>query len=72
MSRDQPPGSYACRLCSASLLDKRALVEHLKSDHEPLETISYAAITMIDEQTRDESALEFHRRFAKLRQVIGE
>lgn len=65
-------GLYRCKLCFMDLLDRASLVEHLKADHEPLELISYAAITMTSEQDRDASALEFNRRFQSLKKIIGE
>jgi hypothetical protein len=55
-----------------TLMDRQALIEHLKAEHEPLEVISYAAITMTDEQDRDASAVEFNRRFQGLKRMIGE
>lgn len=61
---------FACKLCRMDLLDRVSLIEHLKTAHEPLEVVSYAAVTMMDEQTRDAAALEFHRRFEGLKRVI--
>lgn len=66
------PELFTCRLCSMSLLDRNSLIEHLKTEHEPLELISFAAVTMIDEQERDASSLEFNRRFQGLKKIIGE
>ena len=63
---------YTCKLCRLGLPDRPTLIEHLKEEHEPIEIISYAAITMTDEQDRDASAVEFNRRFVGLKKVIGE
>jgi len=63
---------YRCKLCLAKVPDRPSLIEHLKEEHEPIEIMSYAAITMTDEQDRDESAVEFNRRFVGLKKVIGE
>jgi len=63
---------YRCKLCGMDLMDKASLVEHLKNDHEPIEIISFAAITMSDEQDRDSSAMEFNQRFQSLKKIIGE
>ena len=65
-------GLLACKLCGAGLAERSDLIEHLKADHEPLEIISFAAITMMDEQNWDASAVEFHRRFLGLKRIIGE
>jgi hypothetical protein len=63
---------YVCKLCRMEMPDRPSLIEHLKEDHEPIEILSYAAITMTDEQDRDASALEFNRRFQGLKKIIGE
>ena len=65
-------GLYRCGLCHQDMLDRLALIEHLKSEHEPIEVISFAAVTMTDEQDRDASAKEFNRRFQGLKRIIGE
>lgn len=72
MDRANLADLFSCRLCGVRLMERNALIEHLKADHEPLEIISFAAITMIDEQSRDASALEFNRRFSGLKRIIGE
>ena len=64
------PSLYACKLCRMDLMDRAALIEHLRSVHEPLEIVSYAAVTMMDDQSRDTAALEFHRRFEGLKRII--
>jgi len=61
---------FACKLCRMDLLDRPSLIEHLKTAHEPLEIVSYAAVTMMDEQARDSAAQEFHRRFEGLKRII--
>jgi hypothetical protein len=66
------PGLYACKLCRMDLMDRASLVEHLRTVHEPLEIVSYAAVTMADEQARDAAALDFHRRFEGLKRIIDE
>jgi hypothetical protein len=63
---------FACKLCRLDLLDRASLIDHLKTAHEPLEIVSYAAVTMMDEQSRDNAAAEFHRRFEGLKRIIGE
>ena len=63
---------YTCKLCQAHVPDRPSLIEHLKEEHEPIEIMSYAAITMTDEQDRDASAVEFNRRFQGLKKIIGE
>lgn len=68
----QPPNLFVCKLCGMDLLDRASLIDHLRTAHEPLEMVSYAAVTMMDEQSRDSSALEFHRRFEGLRRIINE
>ena len=66
------PTLYACKLCRMDLLDRASLVEHLRTSHEPLEIVSYAAVTMRDDQARDTAAVEFHRRFEGLKRIIDE
>lgn len=63
--------TYSCSLCSSSVGGREAFVQHLKDEHEPLEIISFAAVTMMDEQNRDAAAVEFNRRFVKLRKIIS-
>jgi len=50
---------------------RELLIQHLRDEHEPLEVISFAAVTMMDEQNRDAAALEFNHRFEKLRKIIA-
>lgn len=64
-------GLYECKLCTVHFFDRNELIEHLKTEHEPLEIVSFAAVTMIDEEDRDASAAEFHRRFLGLKRIIG-
>lgn len=62
---------YKCKLCASGVSGREELVQHLKDEHEYLEVISFATVTMLDEQRRDASALEFSRRFRKLREIIS-
>jgi hypothetical protein len=63
---------YTCKLCSRDNLDREAFINHLKADHEPLEMVSFAAVTITDEQDRDAAAVEFNHRFQGLKRIIGE
>ena len=72
MDRANLVNLFSCRLCGVGPVERNELIEHLKADHEPLEIISFAAITMIDEESRNASALEFNRRFSGLKRIIGE
>ncbi|MDV3244489.1 MAG: C2H2-type zinc finger protein [Nitrososphaerales archaeon] len=72
MTPGRESGLYECKLCTVNFLDKNALIEHLKTEHEALEIISFAAVTMIDEEDRDASAAEFNRRFQGLTRIVGE
>jgi hypothetical protein len=49
----ETPEKYYCRICQEKVIDKAALVEHLREEHEILEALSYAASTMITEEDRD-------------------
>jgi hypothetical protein len=71
MDSYRDPLSYSCKFCGKGMLDRNSLIEHLKT-HEPLEILSYVAVTMMDEQNRDVTALELHRRFEGLKRAIGE
>jgi|GEM_PF-2739082 tRNA U54 and U55 pseudouridine synthase Pus10 len=48
---NEMPETHSCRICLKSFYDKADLVEHLRADHEPLEVESYAATTMMMEET---------------------
>ena len=48
------------------------LIEHLRSDHEPLEPVSYAVSVMIEQQRKDEVAKDFHRMFEDIEKGIKE
>lgn len=60
-----------CQICLKAFEGKTALVEHLRTDHEPLEVISYAATTMVLEQNRDAIAREFHRQFESIKKELA-
>jgi hypothetical protein len=61
------PEAYDCRICLKGFYDKTALVEHLRTDHEPLEVASYAATTMMVEDDRDKNARDHFRQFERIR-----
>jgi hypothetical protein len=42
----------------------------MRTDHELLEVASFAANVMIQEEERDKSAREFHRRFDHLKKEL--
>jgi len=60
-----------CQICLKPFEGKTTLVEHLRTDHEPLEIISYAATTMVLEQNRDAIAREFHRQFESIKKELA-
>jgi len=61
---------YYCRICQRQVEGKTALVEHLRTDHEMLEIVSYASTTMVQEQERDRVAMEFHRQFEHIKKEL--
>ena len=70
---DKGGPKYSCLICLKPFEGKTSLVEHLRTDHEPLEVISYVATTMMLEQDRDAIAREFHKQFESIkRELAGE
>ena len=64
---------YECKICLKEFRDKSALIEHLRTEHEVLEIVSYAATTMISEQERDRIAMEYYRQLEQIkRELRGE
>lgn len=61
---------YICRICMAQLDGKTGLIEHLRTEHETLEVVSYAATTMVQEQDRDRVAMDFHRQFEQIKKEL--
>ena len=70
-SRDSLGQPYLCAICERSLGDRTELIEHLRSEHEILEVASYAAATMADDQERDRTAMDYHRRFELLKKELS-
>jgi len=60
-----------CAICEKNLTDRTELIEHLRSEHEVLEVASYAAATMADDQDRDRTATDYHRRFERLKKELS-
>jgi hypothetical protein len=67
---NEQPEMYHCRICLKGFPDKIALVEHLRTDHEPLEVASYAATTITMEEDRDSVAREFFRQLERIRSEL--
>jgi len=68
---EKSEAKVVCQICMKPFEDKVTLVEHLRTDHEPLEVISYAATTMVLEQNRDAIAREFHRQFESIKKELA-
>jgi hypothetical protein len=63
---------YHCGICTTELSDMNSLVEHLRTGHEIIEIVSYAATTMSQDQERDKIAKESHRQFEQIkRELVG-
>jgi hypothetical protein len=54
----------------AQLDGKSVLIEHLRTEHEALEVVSYAATTMVQDQERDKVATDFHRQFEHIKKEL--
>jgi len=63
-------GIYICRVCLAQVDGKTGLIEHLRTEHEVLEVVSYAATTMVQDQDRDKIAMDFHRQFEQIKKEL--
>ncbi len=61
---------YECKICLRGLSDKTSLIEHLRTEHEVLEIIAYAATTMINEQERDRIAMEYYRQLEHIKKEL--
>jgi len=61
---------YECRICLKEFQGKSALIEHLRTEHEVLEIVSYAATTMIGEQERDKIAREYYRQLENIKKEL--
>ena len=72
MSMPQEPKDtiYICRICMAQVDGKTGLIEHLRTEHEALEVVSYAATTMVQDQDRDKVAMDFHRQFEQIKKEL--
>jgi hypothetical protein len=68
----ETPERYYCKICQERAIDKAALVEHLREEHEILEPLSYAADTMINEEDRDRNAERSFNQFEVIREELGE
>lgn len=68
---EKAEAKVVCQICLKPFEGKTTLVEHLRTDHEPLEIISYAATTMVLEQNRDAIAREFHRQFESIKKELA-
>jgi tRNA(Ile2) C34 agmatinyltransferase TiaS len=63
---------YYCKICRERAVDKAALVDHLREEHEILEALSYAASTMIMEENRDGDAEKSFTLIEEIRRKLGE
>lgn len=63
---------YYCKICREKAIDKAALVDHLREEHEILEALSYAASTMITEEGRDGDAEKSFTQIEEIRRQLGE
>ena len=61
---------YQCKICMQTFVGKTGLIEHLRTEHEGLEVVSFAATTMAQEQDRDRTAKEFHRQFEQIKKEL--
>lgn len=61
---------YECKICRKEFQGKNGLIEHLRTEHEILEVISYAATTMIMEQERDKIAMEYYRQLEHIKKEL--
>ena len=61
---------YTCRVCMSQVDGKTGLIEHLRTEHEALEVVSYAATTMVQEQDRDKVAMDYHRQFEQIKKEL--
>lgn len=61
---------YECRICLKEFQGKNSLIEHLRTEHEVLEIVSYAATTMISEQERDKIAMEYYRQLENIKKEL--
>ncbi len=61
---------YECRICLKEFQSKNSLIEHLRTEHEVLEVVSYAATTMISEQERDKIAMEYYRQLEHIKKEL--
>jgi hypothetical protein len=62
---------YHCGICTTELSDLNSLVEHLRTDQEIIEVVSYAATTMGQDQERDKIAKEYHRQFEQIKRELS-
>jgi len=62
--------AYQCKICLRDFRGKNALIEHLRTEHEVLEIVSYAATTMIIEQERDRIAREYYRQLEHIKKEL--
>lgn len=68
---EQTVDLLSCRICEKKLRDRMNLIEHLQVEHDSLEIASYAANTMVQDEERDKTAREFHRRFDHLKRELA-
>jgi hypothetical protein len=62
--------TYLCKICQRDFDGKTGLIEHLRTEHENLEVVSFAATSMVQEQDRDRTAMEFHRQFEQIKKEL--
>ncbi len=70
MPQDPKDAIYVCRICLSQVDGKTELIEHLRTEHEALEIVSYAATTMAQDQDRDKIAMDYHRQFEQIKREL--
>ena len=70
MPQETRDAIYICRVCLAQVDGKTGLIEHLRTEHEMLEVVSYAATTMVQDQDRDKVAMDYHRQFEQIKKEL--
>jgi hypothetical protein len=70
MPQEPKDSIYMCKICMRQMDGRTGLIEHLRTEHESLEVVSFAATTMVQEQERDKSAMEFHRQFEQIKKEL--
>ncbi len=70
MPRAPMDSMYLCKICLTQVDGRTGIMEHLRTEHETLEVVSYAATTMIQEQDRDKVAMDYNRQFEHLKKEL--